>query len=197
MPVLHILLPLLISFFTPEPATLLLQQDIAKDYQLLQGGQYFISDNTSSSPSLRTIESDLQLFQVVASVDLGSAQYSTNSSGRHQIKKWNFQEGDLKALYQIESTLALDTTVAVRYLDNKPPTQQHLKNTFRFRTYVVATTSAPDRLLYITEADQGLILYRMDIRQVEMVYSKQKEGLSAALPAFIAEIDQLVTQLPE
>ncbi|MFT2009079.1 hypothetical protein ACMA1I_10425 [Pontibacter sp. 13R65] len=194
---LHILLPLLLAMFTPDSTTLLLQKDIEKDYRLLQGGQYFISDNTSSSPSLRTIESDLQLFQLVARVDLSSADYSTSTSGRHQIKKWKFQEGDLKALYQIESTVALDTTVAVRYLDNKAPTQQHLKNTFRFRTYVVATTSAPDRFLYITEADQGLILYRMDIRQVEMVYSKQKEGLSAALPAFIAEIDHLVTQLPE
>jgi hypothetical protein len=195
MLLLNVLFPLLFSLFATDPAALRLQKDLEKDYQLLTNGQYFISDNTSSSPSLRTIESDLTLFQLVASIDLSTAAYSTSTSGKHQIMKWEFKEGDLKALYQIESTIPLDSTITVRYLDNKPPTQQQVRNTFRFRSYVVATTAAPDRLVYITEADQGLITYRMDIRQVDLVYGSQKEGLSVVLPGFMKEMDQLINQM--
>ncbi|WP_187263062.1 hypothetical protein [Pontibacter beigongshangensis] len=195
MLLLHVLFPLLFSLFSTDPAALRLQKDLEKDYQLLTKGQYFISDNTSSSPSLRTIESDLALFQLVASIDLSAADYSTSTSGKHQIMKWEFKEGDLKALYQVESSIQLDSTITVRYLDNKPSTQQQVRNTFRFRTYVVATTAAPDRLVYVTEADQGLITYRLDIRQVDLVYSRQKEGLSVVLPGFMQEINQLINQM--
>lgn len=192
--ILQSILPLLFSgFFLNAPGALLLQQDMAQNLAKLQNdSRYYISDNASSSPSLQTVASDLQLFGVAASIDLSQASYSSRRDGNHLVEKWAFPDGTIKAIYQIQSTVHLDTIVTQRYLDNRPPTQHRITNDFTFRTYAVSTASAPVKLYYLTEADQGLLTYRINDRQVQIGYADKKEGLSDVLPQLEKGINELL-----
>ncbi|WP_240676043.1 hypothetical protein [Botryobacter ruber] len=195
MPLFLTLLPLYFSLLFTQPDTFRLAQDMEQDLKLLRNSQYFISDNASLAPSLQTVENDLQLFKIVANTSLTNGTYSSTKHGNHQVNKWEFDDGEIQAIFQIETTVQLDTVIMQRYLENRPPTPQKINNTFTFRTYAVATKSNPQKLLYITEADQGLLTYILDHRKVEIIYSKQKEGLSAVFPGFVEEIEQLVSSL--
>jgi hypothetical protein len=192
---LHLLLPVLFSFFYSQVADLQLARDIRKDAQILGNTSVYISDNASVNPSLQTVASDLQLFLVTASIDLSQSRYSSSQQGKHLIHSWRFNEGDIKAIHQIETALALDTVVTQRYLEDRAPTQQRIVNSFKFMTYVVSTASAPIKLYYLTEDEQGLLEYKIDDRHVELVYSKKKNGLSDIMPKLRDELDRLVVGL--
>ncbi len=194
MLLLHCLLPFFVLLLN-RSEEFTLNKDIEKDQQLLSSGFVYINDNTTSSPSMETVAKDLQLFQVAGFISTDGAAHSSSTQGRHTINKWQFTEGNIQAIYQVESTIALDTVVTQQYLDGKPPTQQRITNGFTFRTYVVATDSAPLQLLYMTEADQGLLEYRIERRKVGVGYSKKKEGLNEILPVFTAEIENLLKRL--
>ncbi|MBF9252512.1 hypothetical protein I2I11_04330 [Pontibacter sp. 172403-2] len=197
--ILQSILPLLFaSFFFNAPSSLLLQQDIVANLEKLQNdSRFYISDNASPSPSLQTVASDLQLFGVAASIDLSQATYSSRLDGNHLIEKWAFPDGQIEAIYQIQSTIHLDTVVTQRYLDNRAPTQQHITNDFTFRTYAVSAPSAPVKLYYLTEADQGLLEYRINDRQVQIGYADKKEGLRDVLPQVEKEIKDLLSNYVE
>ncbi|WP_242916692.1 hypothetical protein [Pontibacter liquoris] len=196
MPMLfiHTILPWLLPLFIlGTPDTLLLQQDMAQDLARLQGNSgYYISDNGSASPSLQTVAADLQLFAVAAGMDLSQATYTTNRQGNHQVDKWQFAAGEIRTIYQIRSTVHLDTVVTQQYLDNRPPTRQHITNNFTFRTYAVATASNPLKLYYLTEQDQGLLTYSIGERQVQLGYARKKEGLVDVLPQLEQEVNRLL-----
>lgn len=192
---LTLLFPLLLSLFLAQGTTLQLAEDIRKDAQILGNTSVFISDNATFSPSLQTVDSDLQLFLVTASINLSQSRYSAKQQGRHHVQTWRFDEGHIKAIHQIETTIALDTVVTQRYLENRPPTQQRIQNDFTFRTYTVSTADAPIKLYYLTEAEQGLLEYKIVDRHVELVYTKKKQGLSDLMPKVKDELDQLVVGL--
>lgn len=190
--ILHAILPLLFSMLV-APGALLLQQDMMQNLAKLQNdSRYYISDNASPSPSLQTVASDLQIFGVAASIDLSQASYSSRRDGNHLVEKWAFPDGTIKAIYQIQSTVHLDTVVTQRYLDNRPPTQHRVANDFTFRTYAVSTASAPVKLYYLTEADQGLLAYRINDRQVQIGYADKKDGLNDVLPQLEEGINELL-----
>ncbi|WP_347158235.1 hypothetical protein [Pontibacter chitinilyticus] len=193
---LHPVLPLLTSLLLlVVPDSLQLQQDLAQNLsKLQQDGQYYISDSGSPSPSLQTVENDLQLFAVVAHMDLSQATYSNRRFGNHQVEKWEFPEGNIKTIYQIQSNVHLDTVVTQRYLDNRAPTQHRITNDFVFRTYAVSTATSPLKLYYLTEATQGLLEYRIDNRQVQIGYANNKAGLADYLPQLKQEVADLVQQ---
>ena len=197
--ILQAILPLLFScFFLIAPDALLLLQDITQNLTKLQNdSRYYISDNASPSPSLQTVANDLQLFGVAASIDLSQASYSSRRDGNNLIEKWAFPDGAIEAIYQIQSTIHLDTVVTQRYLDSRPPTQHHITNDFTFRTYAVSTPSAPVKLYYLVEADQGLLEYRINDRQVQIGYAEKKEGLSDVLPQLQEEIRGLLKSYVE
>lgn len=183
MLILQAILPLLFPFILAGSGSLQLQTDITKDLQLLQhDSRIYISDNTSASPSVQTVVSDLQLFGVVAGMDLSQAKYSSHQQGNHQVEKWAFVAGEISAIYQIQSTIHLDTVVTQRYLDNRTPTKQRIANNFTFRTYVVITNASEPKLYYQTEQDQGLLAYKIGGRQVQIGYAGKKEGLVDVLP---------------
>lgn len=192
---LSLLFPVLFAFILHQDSNLQLGQDLGKDAKILANTSVFISDNATLSPSLRTVESDLELFYVMASINLSQSRYSARQQGKHHIQTWRFDEGNIKAIHQIETTLALDTVVTQRYLENRAPTQQRIQNNYKFRTYTVATADAPIKLYYLTEDEQGLLEYKIDDRHVELVYSKKKQGLSDIMPKMKDELDQLVVQL--
>ncbi|MDX5418433.1 MAG: hypothetical protein LPK09_04390 [Hymenobacteraceae bacterium] len=192
---LHLLLPILLSFFMSQSADLRLLQDIKKDAQTLGNTSVFISDNATLSPSLQTVDSDLQLFLVVASIDLSQSRYSKSQHGKHLVHTWAFDEGNIKAIHQIETSFKLDTVVTQRYLENRAPTQQRIMNDFMFRTYAVSTNDSLIKLYYLTEDEQGLLEYKIDDRHVELVYPKKKNGLSDLLPKMKDELDRLVVSL--
>ena len=192
---LHLLLPVLFTFFYSQVADLQLAQDIRKDAQILENTSVYISDNSSFSPSLQTIASDLQLFLVTASIDLSQSRYSNSQQGKHLIHSWRFNDGDIKAIHQIDTSVDLDTVVTQRYLENRAPTQQRIQNSFKFRTYVVSTASTPIKLYYLTEDEQGLLEYKIDDRHVELIYPKKKNGLSDIMPKLRGELDRLVVGL--
>ncbi len=186
------ILLLFLLFFTQNDGSLHLAQEIEKDLKVLNSTPVFISDNTSASPTVQTIANDLQLFQVIASIDLRAGKYSQTTQGNHKIQKWQFPEGQIKAIYQIESVIALDTVVTQRYLENRAPTQHHIRNNFTFRTYAVSTANSPIKLHYFTEAEQGLLEYNIDDRQVQINYPDTKEGLSDILQKVEEEVDRVL-----
>jgi len=187
-----ILLPL--SFILTDSSKLHLQQDLQKDLrQLQQNDSHFISDNSSLTPSVETVAEDLQLFSLVASLDLSQASYTWQEEGPHQIHRWRLDEGEIRSITEIQSTILLDTVVTQRYADNKPSTQQHIQNSFTFRTYLVSTASQQNKLYYLTEEEQGLLAYRLGEKQVEITYSPPKKGLADVLPGFVRQIDKLAS----
>jgi hypothetical protein len=192
---LSLLFPILFAFVFSQGSNLQLGQDLSKDAKILANTSVFISDNASPSPSMRTVESDLELFFVMASVNVSQSKYSAQQQGKHHVQTWRFEDGNIRAIHQIETTLALDTVVTQRYLENRPPTQQRVQNNFKFRTYAVSTTDALIKLYYLTEDEQGLLEYKIDDRHVELVYPKKKQGLSDIMPKVKDELDQLVVRL--
>ncbi|PVY41723.1 hypothetical protein [Pontibacter virosus] len=192
---LSFLFPILFSFILSQDSNLQLGQDLSKDSKILANTSVFISDNATLSPSMRTVESDLELFYVMASINLSQSKYSARQQGKHHVQTWRFNEGNIKAIHQIETTMALDTVVTQRYLENRAPTQQRIQNNFKFRTYAVSTADALIKLYYLTEDEQGLLEYKIDDRHVELVYPKKKVGLSDLIPKVKDELDQLVVAL--
>ncbi|WP_299703783.1 hypothetical protein [uncultured Pontibacter sp.] len=195
MTALSLLLPILFAFFLNQDSNFQLGQDLSKDSKILANTSVFISDNATSSPSMRTIESDMELFYVMASINVSQSKYSARQQGKHHVQTWRFNEGNIKAIHQIETTLALDTVVTQRYLEDRAPTQQRIMNNFKFRTYAVSTTDALIKLYYLTEDEQGLLEYKINDRHVELVYPKKKQGLSDIMPKVKDELDQLVVEL--
>ena len=188
---LSALLPLLLPYLLAT--TLLLQQDLEKDLALLtKDSRYFISDNSTQTPSVQSVASDLQLFQLAANLDLSNAAHSSEIMGEHRVDLWRFDEGGIRAIYQIESNILLDTVITQRYLDNRTPTQQRITNDFTFRTYIVSTDSAPAKLFYLTEAAQGLLAYKLGEKQVAINYATKKEGLTDVLPGYMEEVQRLI-----
>jgi hypothetical protein len=199
----QLLFPLLFSFFLtqpshPQPAqdvNLRLSEDIYKDAGILANTSVYISDNTSPNPSLQTVDNDLQLFLVLTSIDLSQSRYSHSRQGKHWVHTWRFDNGQIRAIHQIETTIALDTVVTQRYLENRAPTQQRIMNNFVFRTYAVATDTSPMKLYYLTEEEQGLLEYKINDRHVAIIYPKIKSGLSDIMPKLKDELDRLVVGL--
>ncbi|MBX0333156.1 hypothetical protein K3G39_07890 [Pontibacter sp. HSC-14F20] len=192
---LSLLFPILVSFIFSQDSNLQLSQDLNKDAKILANTSVFISDNATLSPSMRTVESDLELFYVMSSINISQSKYSAGQQGKHHVQTWRFDEGNIKAIHQIETTIALDTVVTQRYLENRAPTQQRIQNNFKFRTYTVSTTDALIKLYYLTEDEQGLLEYKIDDRHVELVYPKKKQGLSDLMPKVKDELDRLVVEL--
>ncbi|MFD2248066.1 hypothetical protein [Pontibacter ruber] len=190
------ILPLFLFLFFDQPDSLQLNRDIDKDLRILENTSVYISDNTSLSPTVEMIASDLELFRVAASINLADGSYSSNKQGNHTVHTWRFKGGgNIAAIYQIESVIALDTVVTQRYLENRAPTQHRIRNNFTFRTYVVSTAATPVKLYYLSEAEQGLLKYKIDDRQVDLVYPEKKEGLSDILPKVEAELDRVLVSL--
>lgn len=191
---LSILLPL--SFILTDTTKLHLLQDLQKDLGQLQTSErHFISDNSSLSPSVETVVEDLQLFSLVANLNLSQASYTWQEQGPHQIHRWRLDEGNIRSITQIQSIIQLDTVVTQRYADNKPPTQQHIRNSFTFRTYLVSTASEQHKLYYLTEEEQGLLAYRIGEKQVKITYAASKAGLADVLPDFLRQLDNLTATL--
>ncbi|ARS36202.1 hypothetical protein [Pontibacter actiniarum] len=198
MTLLQTLLPLLLSFMLTDTPELHLQQDLQKDLaKLQQSNRYFISDNSTLNPSLQGLAQDLQLFALVANLDLSQASYQAQQQGPHRVEQWLFSEGEIRSITQVQSNVAVDTVVTQRYLENRPPTQQRIQNNFTFRTYLISTSSGQAKLYYLTEAEQGLLAYRLGERQVEIGYTAAKEGLSDVLPAYRQEVKRLAGKLPQ
>ena len=190
---LSALLPLLLPYLLAT--SLHLQQDLEKDIALLtKDSRYFISDNSTQTPSVQTVAGDLQLFQLAANLDLSNAAHSSEIMGEHRVDIWRFDEGGIRAIYQIESNIHLDTAITQRYLDNRTPTQQRITNNFTFRTYIVSTDAAPAKLFYLTEAGQGLLMYRLGEKQVAINYAEKNEGLTDVLPGYINEVQRLADE---
>lgn len=196
MNLLQLLLPLLLCFVLADSTELKLQQDLQKDLaKLQQSNSYFISDNTTSNPSVQGVASDLQLFALIANLDLSQAKFSQVQQGSHQVQQWEFKEGQIQRIVQVQSSIQLDTVVTQRYLENRAPTEHHVQNNFTFRTYFISTTSDQNKLYYLTEEDQGLLAYKLGEKEVEVGYSSVKEGLSDVLPQYKREAKQLITEL--
>ncbi|GAA4440252.1 hypothetical protein GCM10023188_37280 [Pontibacter saemangeumensis] len=192
---LSTLLPLLLFYALAVAPGLRLQQDLEKDLAHLTGdSRYFISDNSTQTPSVQTVANDLQLFRLAADLDLSNAAHSSQSRGEHRVDIWRFEEGEIKSIYQIESNILLDTVITQRYLDNRTPTQQHITNNFTFRSYAVSTADAPLKLYYLTEAEQGLLAYRLGEKQVEINYAAKKEGLTDVIEGYKKEVAQLLRE---
>ncbi|NDK56201.1 hypothetical protein [Pontibacter fetidus] len=189
------ILPLLFILLQAQGGNFALKQDLEKDLKQLSSTSVFISDNTSATPSLQTIAQDLQLFGVVATIELGNSKYSQQTQDNYTIQQWKFPEGNIKALYQIETTIALDTVVTQRYLE-RGPTQHRIQNKFTFRAYAISTSAGSDHFYYLTEAEQGLLEYRIGNRLVQLSYPEPKEGLNDILPkvedAFSAVLSAVV-----
>jgi hypothetical protein len=194
MILLNSLFILYFSFFSAA-AQLNLGKDIQKDWEKLQkDSRVFISDNSSDSPSLQTIASDLQIIHVVSTIDLSNSVYSGRLMGDWVVHKWQFDESSIKAIYQYERTIALDTVVTDTYLDKKAPTQQQVKNNFTFRAYAVTTTDSPVKFYYLTEQDQGLLEYKVDDRLVQVNYASKKNGLSDIMPRVQKEMEFMIEE---
>ncbi|WP_276499289.1 hypothetical protein [Pontibacter litorisediminis] len=191
-----ILLPF--SFILSDSSQLRLQQNLQQDLaRLQQAGSYFISDNSTLSPTVQTVAQDLQLFGLVATLDLSNAVYVQQQQGPHQLHRWRFEEGEIRGITQIQSSIQLDTVVTQRYLENRAPTQHRIQNNFTFRTYLVSTASEPNKLYYLTEEQQGLLTYRLGEKQVEITYASPKQGLADVLPAYRKEIERLLGNLQQ
>ena len=187
------LLPLYFFLLFDQAGTLPLNRDLDRDLRILNQTSVYISDNTSLSPSVEMIANDLQLFRVIASIDLANAGYSSSKKGSHTVQQWRFKDGgEIRAIYYVESEIALDTVVTQRYLENRAPSQHRIRNTFLFRTYAVSTADNPVKLYYLSEADQGLLKYTIDARQVALIYPTKKEGLSDVLPKVEEQVDRVL-----
>lgn len=185
---------LFFSLFT-QAAQLNLGKDIQKDWAKLQkDSRVFISDNSSDTPSLETIASDLEIIHVVSTIDLSNSVYSGRLMGDWVVHKWEFEDSNIKAIYQFERTMALDTVVTDKYLEKKAPTQQKVKNNFTFRAYMVTTTATPLKFFYLTEQEQGLLEYKVDKRTVQVNYATQKNGLSDIMPSIQKELNFLIEE---
>ncbi|RDV16087.1 hypothetical protein DXT99_05295 [Pontibacter diazotrophicus] len=190
---LSLLFPLFFTYMLAVGPSLRMQQDLEQDFARLEkDNRYFISDNSTQTPSVETVANDLQLFQLAASLDLSKANHSSQTIGNHQVDIWQLTEGDIKSIYQIESNIHLDTVVTQRYLDNRPPTQQRITNDFTFRSYAVSTATEPLKFYYLTEEDQGLLSYHLGDKQVEITYAATKEGLADVLQGYKEEVKQLM-----
>lgn len=197
MIILNSLFILFFSFFQLV-AQLDLGKDIQKDWARLQkDSRYFISDNSSDSPTLETIASDLQIINVVSAIDLSNSVYSGRLMDDWVMHKWQFDDSNIKAIYQFERTIKLDTVVTNTYLEKKAPTQQQVKNSFTFRAYAVSTNASPLKFYYLTEEDQGLLEYKVDDRYVQVNYAKKKEGLSDIIPRVQKELKFLIEDTTE
>ena len=195
---LSLLLPLLFTYITAVAPTLHLQQDLEQDLeQLTKDSRYFISDNSTETPTVQTVANDLQLFQLAANLDLSKASHSSKVIKNHQVSVWRFPDGDIKSIYQIESKVQLDTVITQRYLDRRTPTQKRITNDFTFRTYAISTHTEPLKLYYLTEKTQGLLSYHLGEKQVEITYAAPKEGLSDVLPKYKEEVKQLLQINPD
>ena len=195
MMLLHAILPLLFSFILADTGELKLQQDLQKDVtKLQQSNRYFISDNTTENANLQSILTDLQLFGMVSNLDLSKAKYSQYQQGPHQVQQWRFDEGGIKSITQLESTIAMDTVVTQRYLENRPPSQHRITNNFVFRAYQVSTVNEPAKLFYLTEEEQGLLAYHLGEKQAQISYTSPKNGLNHLLPTYQAEVDAILKQ---
>ncbi|MCX2740000.1 hypothetical protein [Pontibacter anaerobius] len=193
---LSILLPF--SFLLTDSSQLRLQQDLQKDLnRLQQSNSYFISDNSNLSPTVQSMAEDLQLFSLVANLDLSNATYIQQQQGPHQVHRWKFDEGEIRSIVQIQSNIDLDTVVTQRYLENRAPTQHRIRNSFSFRTYYISTASEPNKLYYLTEEEQGLLAYHLGEKQVEISYTSAKDGLSDILPKYRKEVQQLIAGFQE
>ena len=197
MLLIQTILPFLFLLLQTQAGTYSFKQDLEKDLKRLSTTSVFISDNTSASPSLQTIAHDLQLFGVVATIDVSSSKYSQSTKGTYKVQQWQFPEGNIKAIYQLETTIALDTVVTQRYLENRAPTQHRIQNTFKFRAYAVSTAEDPQQLYYFTEAEKGLLEYRIGVRQVQLNYSAKKEGLSDVLPKVEEQVSKVLSSVME
>lgn len=196
MAILNILFPLLLSFLLADNTGLQLTQDLQKDLgRLQQRNSYFISDNSTDLPSVQSIANDLQLFALVADLDLSRATHNTQQQGPHQVQQWTFNEGQIRRVVQVESVIALDTVVTQRYLENRAPTQHRIQNTFTFRTYFISTDATLHKMHYLTEAEQGLLAYTLGEKQVEVSYTSPKEGLTDILAKYKNEAKQLSLSL--
>ncbi|MCC9167181.1 hypothetical protein [Pontibacter harenae] len=195
MLILHLLLTFRLFLLQATVATPQLQKDLEKDFAILQSNKgYYINDNSTLSPSLQTIANDLQLFSIVSLIDLSKAKYDTTQQGPHNIRSWHFEGSDIKAIYEVESAIHLDTVVTQDYLD-QPSKQQRITNDFTFRTYAVSTVAAPLKLYYLTEAEQGLLTYSIEQRKVEIGYGKKKEGLTDVLPMYTTQVEGILGEL--
>ncbi|AKD01980.1 hypothetical protein POKO110462_21065 [Pontibacter korlensis] len=191
---LNLLLPL--CFILQDSSQLLLRQDLQKDFgKLQQNSSHFISDNSTLNPSVETVANDLQLFGLVANLDLSQATSTWQEYGSHQVRRWKFDEGNIRSITQIQSEMKLDTLVTQRYLDNKAPTQQHITNSFTFRTYLISTDSDKNKLYYQTENEQGLLSYQLGDKVVEITYASPKKGLADVLQPYRQEIEKLTSDL--
>jgi len=197
MLLIQTILPFLFLLLQTQAGTYSFKQDLEKDLKRLSTSSVFISDNTSASPSLQTIAHDLQLFGVVATIDVSNSKYSQSTKGNYKVQQWCFPEGNIKAIYQLETTIALDTVVTQRYLENRAPTQHRIQNTFKFRAYAVSTAEDPQQLYYFTEAEKGLLEYRIGVRQVQLNYSAKKEGLSDVLPKVEEQVSKVLSSVME
>ena len=196
MLIIQIILPYLFLLLQTQAGNYTLKQDLEKDLKQLGSIPVFITDNTATDPSVQTIVHDLQLFGVAATIDLAKSKYSQRTQGRHHMQQWQFPEGNsIKAIYQIETTIALDTVVTQRYLENRAPTQHRIQNHFTFRTYAISTATEPMQLYYQTEAEQGLLEYRINDRQVQVNYMPAKEGLADILPKVEADVSKVLSSL--
>ncbi|GHA53077.1 hypothetical protein [Pontibacter akesuensis] len=193
MMLLHTFISLLLSLILVADNPLKLQQDLQRNLQQLQqSNSHFISDNSLLDPSIQTVANDLQLFGLVANINLENAIHSQQQQGPHQVQQWTFTDGAIRQITQIESNIVLDTVVTQRYLNGRAPTQQRINNKFTFRTYVVSTDEAPSKLYYLTEEEQGLLAYTSGEKQVQITYTSPKQGLSDILPRYQREVKQLV-----
>jgi hypothetical protein len=181
MLLIQTILPFLLLLLQTQSGNFTLKQDLERDLKQISNTSVFISDNTSASPSVQTIAHDLQLFGVVASIDVSNSKYSQSAQGKYKIQQWQFSDSNIKAIYQIEITIALDTVVTQRYLE-RAATQHRIQNNFTFRAYAVSTSAGADHLYYLTEADQGLLEYQIGKRQVQISYPEPKEGLNDIFP---------------
>lgn len=195
MLLIQTILPFLLLLLNTQSGNYSLRQDLEKDAKILSSGPVFITDNTSASPTIDQVAHDLQLFGVAATIDLSKTNYSTENRQGHAVQKWKFTEGAIKAIYQIETTIVLDTVVVQRYLENRAPTQHRVQNTFTFRAYAVTMANNTAGLFYLTEVQQGLLNYRIGNRHIQLNYPAKKEGLSDIQPAIEAELDKLLSQL--
>ncbi|MEJ8757363.1 hypothetical protein WG947_10170 [Pontibacter sp. H259] len=195
MLLIQIILPFILLLVQAQTGSYTLKQDLEKDLKQLSTTSVFIDDNTSASPSVQTIAHDLQLFGVIASIDLTNSKYSQSSNGKHTVQQWQFPEGSIKTITQIETSINLDTVVTQRYLENRAPTQHRIQNKFTFRTYAVSTSDGLQHLYYMTEAEQGLLEYRTGDRRVQVNYPEKKEGLSDILPKVEQDVSNVLSAM--
>jgi hypothetical protein len=79
MLLIQTILPFLLLLLQTQSGNFTLKQDLERDLKQISNTSVFISDNTSASPSVQTIVHDLQLFGVVASIDVSNSKYSQSA----------------------------------------------------------------------------------------------------------------------